>query len=242
MFGIRKPFLFSAAIMAAVGLTAAGGAFAHGAQTARAENTDLTANQTVYTEGDNRFTFTCEEGQGWTLTAYEGTAKHLVLPAPERISVSSGQPAVESYAIGENVFTAAAAMRTVQLPEGVTAVGAGAFADTKLTELSLPETVTAIGAQAFRGCWVLGSVVFEEGENELTLALYECCKRCVRRLRGVGMGLCAIFGARRRDGRFFGCGRIARRVLATERLRTRGSKRRGRGAGGNAYRGRYLSR
>lgn len=178
MFGIRKPFLFSAAIMAAVGLTAAGGAFAHGAQTARAENTDLTANQTVYTEGDNRFTFTCEEGQDWTLTAYEGTAKHLVLPSPERISVSSGQPAVESYAIGENVFTAAAAMRTVQLPEGVTAVGAGAFADTKLTELSLPETVTAIGAQAFRGCWVLGSVVFEEGENELTLG-DNCFNDCI---------------------------------------------------------------
>lgn len=179
MFGIRKRFLFSAAMLAAaVGLTAAGGAYALGAQTVRAENADLPANQTVYTEGDNRFTFTCENEQDWTLTAYEGTAKHLILPSPERISVPSGQPAVVTYAIGENVFTAASAMRTAQLPAGVTAIGAGAFADTKLTELSVPETVKEIGAEAFRGCWVLGSVFFAEGNEALTLG-NNCFNDCI---------------------------------------------------------------
>ncbi len=178
MFAGKKRFLFSAAILAAaVGSAAVGGALCNGAQTVRAENTEQPSDQIVYTEGDNRFTFTYAE-ESWTLTSYEGSAKNLTLPSPDKIPVQAGQSALVSYAVGADVFTGAAALRTAVLPAGVTAIGERAFADTKLTALTLPETVTAIGAEAFRGCWVLGSVVFEEGESELTLA-ENCFNDCI---------------------------------------------------------------
>ena len=62
----------------------------------------------------------------------------------------------------------AAVGESVIVPEGVTAIAAGAFARQKaLREVALPSTLVSIGEEAFIGCSSLVRVVLPEGLLEL---------------------------------------------------------------------------
>lgn len=53
-------------------------------------------------------------------------------------------------------------LTNIDLPQGLTSIGAGMFTGTRLTEISIPNTVTSIGAEAFYNCIYLETVTFEE--------------------------------------------------------------------------------
>ena len=80
------------------------------------------------------------------------------------------------------------------IPSTVTAIGEGVFRDNKsLTAITIPASVKTIGDNAFYGCSTLASVVFEDGETELTIgdAAFRNCSKITElvlpsRLRSAG--------------------------------------------------------
>lgn len=66
----------------------------------------------------------------------------------------------------------------VTVPEGVTAIGKGAFADlVDLTAVRLPDGLRAVGEYAFSGCTGLGEVNLPEGVEEIGTGAFTGCGR-----------------------------------------------------------------
>ena len=65
--------------------------------------------------------------------------------------------------IGDYAFDECLALRSVNIPRGVTAIGKRAFAYTALEEIILPETVREIGNNAFAHCDALKTVIVPRG-------------------------------------------------------------------------------
>lgn len=53
-------------------------------------------------------------------------------------------------AIGDYVFSDKSNITSVNIPDGITSIGKGAFMNSKITSLTLPDSVERIGSQAFR--------------------------------------------------------------------------------------------
>ena len=87
------------------------------------------------------------------LLSYTGQEEDLVLPALSD----------ETYEIYEETFIDHTFIKTVTIPEGVTAIGVNAFKGcTSLTSVALPDSIQSLDGTAFDGCTALA---FEEYEN-----------------------------------------------------------------------------
>lgn len=72
--------------------------------------------------------------------------------------------------IGEKAFYYCYGLTSIEIPESVTSIGNEAFAFcTALTSIKIPGSVTSVGNSAFSGCSNIGTVIFEDGENDLNL-------------------------------------------------------------------------
>lgn len=79
--------------------------------------------------------------------------------------------------VGANAFAGCTALTEVQLPESVTRIGAGAFSDcTALTGIELPETVVTLDDQAFSGCTALSEITLPEGLQDLGEEAFAGCR------------------------------------------------------------------
>lgn len=67
--------------------------------------------------------------------------------------------------IGDGAFSGCEKLETFDLPYGVASIGARAFADTGLTEVTVPNTVNYIGEAAFSGCTGLKTIVVGDRES-----------------------------------------------------------------------------
>lgn len=80
---------------------------------------------------------------------------------------------------GANLFTITdcdTSVTQVDIPEGVTAIGASAFSGCVLLErIALPQSVTALGASAFSGCTALTDVSLPEGLTEIAGSTFSGC-------------------------------------------------------------------
>lgn len=108
----------------------------------------------------NEDLFTYEEKADGTvvITGFKGKVSAVEIPAE-----IDGKRVTE---IGENAFKGTS-VATVVIPEGVTALGKGSFADcTNLTAVSVPATVTTVGQGAFSGSNGITDVYYGGAENE----------------------------------------------------------------------------
>jgi len=69
--------------------------------------------------------------------------------------------------IPQNLYRDSGLTGDLRIPEGVTEIGAYAFANSGITSLVLPSTVKVIGDNAFAGCKTLGRVTFPEGLTQI---------------------------------------------------------------------------
>lgn len=100
-----------------------------------------------------------------TLTAYNGSAKAIVLP--DGIS-----------AIGEDAFLSNDDITSVVIPEGVETIEDGAFwMCHNLKTVVLPSTIRKIGDNAFNSCEQLTSIVIPDGCEEIGADAFTSCKK-----------------------------------------------------------------
>ena len=100
-------------------------------------------------------------------SAFEGCSNLSVLSLPTTLKT-----------INDGAFKSCTSLKTVVVPEGVTFIGDGAFYGcSKVEKVSLPSTLTKIDGYysndgAFQNCSALKTVVFTEGENDLSIGAY----------------------------------------------------------------------
>ncbi len=101
---------------------------------------------------------------GW---AFEGCSNMSILSLPTTLKT-----------IEDGAFKSCTSLKTLVVPEGVTFIGDAAFYGcSKLVNVSLPSTLTKIEGYysnngAFQNCSALKTVVFAEGEDDLSIGAY----------------------------------------------------------------------
>ena len=65
------------------------------------------------------------------------------------------------------------------IPNGVTAIGAGAFMASGITELEIPNSVVEVGYNAFSGCMNLENVVIGNGVETISLGAFYFCSNLI---------------------------------------------------------------
>lgn len=92
------------------------------------------------------------------------------MPALYRELSEEQLASVETLELGRDLtsldpdaFRGCTRLRELTLPDGLTAIGAGAFADCKLETITIPASVTQIAEGAFRGCTTLKEILVEAG-------------------------------------------------------------------------------
>lgn len=79
-------------------------------------------------------------------------------------------------AIGDRAFFRSA-FRTIQIPDSVTSIGAGAFSSCKLMEkIKLPENLTSIGDSAFASCEAMKEIQIPASVTEFGKDIFYSCK------------------------------------------------------------------
>ncbi len=107
----------------------------------------------------------CEIDYSDTLTAYNGSAKAIILP--DGIS-----------AIGEDAFLCNDDITSVVIPEGVETIEDGAFwLCHNLKTVVLPSTLRKIGSNAFNTCEQLTSIIIPDGCEEIGADAFTSCKK-----------------------------------------------------------------
>lgn len=124
-------------------------------------------------------TFT-ENGINYQITGEETCM--VIAPESGRYSgdiVIPAQPAVwgKSYNVTEIAPEAFnyASVQSVQMPEGLLKIGAGAFAGSDLTAINIPNTVTEIGESAFQTCFNATSLTLGENLKTIGAQAFKAC-------------------------------------------------------------------
>ena len=125
-----------------------------------------------YAESVNsKFVFTYANGTV-TLTGYNGTDEHLVLPA---VYTSLRGDITAGYAIGDSVFREGN-MLSVIIPDSVISIGEDAFYSCiNLINVGLGRNITAIENYAFRNCNKLKSVIVPDSVTHLGSGVFSGC-------------------------------------------------------------------
>ena len=72
--------------------------------------------------------------------------------------------------IGRDAFCDCSGLTSVTIPNSVTSIGEGAFSGCRgLTTVTIPNSVTSICADAFQGCSSLNALIFDDGNETLSI-------------------------------------------------------------------------
>ena len=116
--------------------------------------------------GDYRYTVKSDRTS--RITAYFGSASELILP-----ETLDGYPVSE---IGMGAFSYLDCLRSVVIPDRVTAIADSAFAScANLTAVAFPESLTGIGSFAFYNCGRLREAALPSGVTAIGFSAFEEC-------------------------------------------------------------------
>ena len=128
---------------------------------------------------------------GWTVTAYRGSGKNVVIPNNfDNILVT--QLAAELFmndvylesisipgnvsVIGKNAFSGCISLKEVQLPFNIKSIPEGAFKGCKsLENIAFPRGLTSIGKEAFAECTSLRNLMLTSRINTLSESAFDGC-------------------------------------------------------------------
>ncbi len=162
----------------------------------------VTETETIPAIKINDFTFS-EDGGALTLTAYNGGAEEVFVPAEagglpvvavgeqafyNRDNIKNVTVPAGVVSIGDRAFSGCASLVGVSLPEGVTEIGGSAFSDCgKLEDVNLPESLKTVGDRAFYGCASLKNVIIPDGVVKVGWYAFSGCAGLERAMIGSGL-------------------------------------------------------
>ncbi|MBD5186439.1 MAG: leucine-rich repeat domain-containing protein, partial [Bacteroidales bacterium] len=111
-----------------------------------------------------------DETTGLTLSGDRKTVLKVSPDAPSPVVIPEGVTA-----IGEGAFKGCDKITAVELPESLEKIGKDAFEGTSISSLVVPDKVTSIGEGAFKGCSGLKTVVLGKGLEEVGEGAFEGC-------------------------------------------------------------------
>jgi hypothetical protein len=100
-----------------------------------------------------------EDGLGIIITGFSGTGTNVVIPAK-----IEGLPVV---VIEAQVFYKKDTITSITIPNTVTKIGKGAFAETSITKIVIPDSVITIGYSLFESCALLQEVRLSDNITEI---------------------------------------------------------------------------
>lgn len=108
------------------------------------------------------------DGDGYTITAYSGSRKEVVIPA-----LYNGKPV---KTIGDSAFDNCSTITDVSIPDSVVTIGLQAFYGCRsLASVVIPDNVQTIGENAFSRCASLASVVIGNGITTISHYAFSQC-------------------------------------------------------------------
>lgn len=129
--------------------------------------------------GDYEITMECESGQtyefvGSTSNAIYGTAAYNYNSTLiKRIYIGDR---LSASGIGDYFVNKCYALESVNLPSGITSIGASAFATcSKLKKVSLPSGITSIGSGAFGYCYALERLTIPHTVTDIANTAFQSC-------------------------------------------------------------------
>lgn len=124
--------------------------------------------------GDQTFPagITITDGENGAL--YDGT-KLLIAPSTitSDFAIKAGATEISAYAFAGSVL--ADGVKTINVPDSVTAVGEGAFAHLMIESITLPSDLTEIPAYLLYGCSKLNSITIPAGVKAIGEGAFEGC-------------------------------------------------------------------
>ena len=99
---------------------------------------------------DEDFTYKLLPDGSAEIIRYNGSASQLTIP-----ETLAGVPVSR---LGDEAFAYTNSLRSVVIPEGVTALGSRVFCMSHLSEITLPDSLTEIGANPFQACDMLSRI------------------------------------------------------------------------------------
>lgn len=144
-------------------------------------DTELGKRERTLSEWKRIFRLRDDGSSGYIITGYKGTDTDIAIP--EKIGgkqvTAIGFRAFAGWRIKqrkEEEITTCQEIRSVYIPEGVTTIGAEAFAScVSLTEVILPSTLKSIGKQAFFSCRNLSEISLPEGLTQIEDEAFSVC-------------------------------------------------------------------
>lgn len=113
-----------------------------------------------------------ENGDGVTLTAYNGSSADLYVPSSIKVDGES----VSVLALGESIFEDNDALNSVTLGAGIVEIGAKAFYDCdNFVCILLAEETTTVGEMAFASCDNMNSVILLDSVTDIGADAFADC-------------------------------------------------------------------
>ena len=110
-----------------------------------------------------------EDGESYTVNVLRGTATYTELEIP---ATYKNKPVTT---IGTGAF-AGSKLRNITIPNSITSIGENAFSCClELTSITIPDSVTSIGPDAFGGCSNLESVTLGNGLKSIGAWAFRLC-------------------------------------------------------------------
>jgi len=103
------------------------------------------------------FTFSYRTNDGNALNFFGNRA--IVADIPNGDGSHTLKIALDEPTIGVGLFSSAATLNSITVPEGITAIGNGAFRKSSVKTVILPNSITKIGSSAFEQCSELTNII-----------------------------------------------------------------------------------
>lgn len=125
---------------------------------------------------------------GYSYSGYYGSNPMFYYSPIEKVYIGRNITWYGEYYV-PSPFKGKETLKEANIGETVTTLPQNCFENSAITKISIPNSVISIGDYSFSGCKSLSNVIFEDGDNELSLGYHQYTKQVFSGWEDVKVGL-----------------------------------------------------